>query len=282
MATRTTAAKRAISLYEEGETVTDVTAVMPPTTVSTPDTADLAPRRVQMEQLIVFRVVDDASYIEANQHFTAVSDYLEAVTSKFSEAAAAANKAHKFITGLRGLFLKPAEAAKQNLTAQLLAYRQKKEAERRAEELRLQREEEERQRKIREEQERIAAEQRAAQQAELMPWEEPEEIPAPPPPPPVEVPVVRLPSTVPLVGGGPSARKKPWAAAFKQSDKETNTPDGRIAFLLWVVANPTDRLGYIDWESVASKLRPKAAELQGEMENVIPGTYAFQGETLAR
>ena len=271
------ARSRQIDLEDEsdGQVMTGaMVAAAKPVTVAPPDTKDLDLQRVSIDQLIVFRVTDDASYVEASRKFQDVSAYLDAVNDTFKDPVQSANKVHKFLTRMRSFFLSPGEQAKANLNGQIFAWKAKKDAERRAEEDRLRREQERLLAEQRAEAERIAAEEKAryeAALAELMPWETESVLPPPEPDPYIapEPVAIRLPSNLPAIQDGPTFRNKPWQARVVDP----------VAFLRWIIEAPADRLGYIDFRLPA--LNSKAREHQGNLGKVIPGVEGFQEQTLA-
>jgi hypothetical protein len=253
---------RKIDLYEEGEVIKDLATAKAPESAKVPETQDLQTQKVEIDSLVTFRVSDDPSYVTAKRHFSAVSDYISAVEGRFKEPKSAAHKVHKFITSMENFFLGSATLVKSNLNTQILSYERKKDEERRAEEARLAR-------LAKEKADREAAEALAKYEAEigdLMPWETPE-----PPPPTTIAPApepIRLPSTVPVVAGGPTTKNLPWAARITDP----------VAVLKWILENPADRLCYVEFRMPMFNL--KSRELKSDMAAIIPGTEAFQGQTL--
>ncbi len=232
--------------------------------------------------LQAYRVVDNATYVVAGQAYAAVRDYIDEVTAAFKGPKSDSHKAWKGICALEGMFVDPAAGVADSLSIQLLAWKRKLDDERVAEERRLQ--EIERQRLQREADERAEQEREARRLAEIdaaaevMPWDEPVEPVAVELPPVVtisiDVPMVRLPSTVPYIAGGPSTRKKPWAG---------RCVDFRLALIEAAKRAEAGDVSMLQLFAVAEvRLNQLAREHQSALSEVFPGFEAFQEETLAR
>ncbi len=256
-----------------------------PATITAPDAPQFLQKyQAQVAPMTAFQVVDNESDIICQQAFSRVGDFIAEIEAAFKPAKSAAHKAHKEITALESMFTGPAQLVKDNLSSQHLAWVRRCDEIRRAEERRLQEaqeaqaraEAEERRRQLQaEEDARVAAELQRL--AELPPWEQPEEEPVAvvvAPVPVAEVPVVRLPSTVPVAVGGPSTRFKPWAG---------RVTDFRILveFLAKRLEEGDDR--WLDVITIdAVRLNQLAKDHTTALCEILPGTEAFREETLKR
>lgn len=261
-----------------------IAATPAPATITAPDAIGLFKRYEQsVSPMAAFQVTSNESYAQAGDAFTKIGNFMTEIETAFKPSKSAADLAHKNITALEGMFLKPAKVVKENLALQILSWRRKLEDERLAEQQRLQREAEaEAARQRAADQARINAEnEQRLLEAELnrAPWETGEAVPEPELitlPDPAPVPVVQLPSNVPYIPGGPSARKKPFA--------------GRVTDLRKLIIEAGKRaeagdnflvsLGILQVDQV--KLNQLAREHQAALGEIIPGVEAFQDKTLAR
>ncbi len=256
-----------------------------PVMVRPPDAQELLKRYyTEVNTWAGFQVTDNTSYVEAATGYTAVGNYIDNVESQFQEPCAIAHRAWKAMTDLRGMFKAPAELIKSSLAAQQLAFKARKDAERRAEEDRLRRQAEEQARRDREaqrlqlEQEQAAERQRQlAEQEELPPWEQ-SEVPETAPValesiPEIEVAPVRLPSMVPSVAGV-GTRLKPWAGRCNDFTK----------LVIWLgkqaEEGDTRFLDVIALNSV--RLNQLARDHTTALAEILPGCEAVQEEGLAR
>ncbi len=231
-----------------------------------------------------FQVTDDASYVKAAQGFTSVGNYLDTVESMFDKPCGIAHRAWTAMTDLRGMFAKPSKAIKDNLSVQQLAWRAKKDQERRAEEDRLRREaqlkadREREAKRLQLEQEQEAERQRLlALQDELPPWEQ-EEVPESAPVllesiPEADIPEIRLPSTVPAVMGV-STRLKPWMGRCDDFKALVialgkRAEEGDTKFLDVICINQV-RLNQLSKDHTTA------------LKEILPGCVAVQEEGLAR
>jgi hypothetical protein len=257
-------------------------ATPPPTTITAPDGSEFFSQyRQVIAPLEAFQVVDNNSFVAAGLAFTKVGNWIDAVEAAFAPAKKAANQAHKAITTLEAMFVGPAAAVKENLTNQVLAWREKLETERRAEEARLQREQQakaelERQRLqvIADAEAEDRRQQAAEREAELMPWEEAEAIPEPEQVivPLAEVPEVRLPSPIPTVMGL-NYRSTPWKARIDlkalviEAGKRAEGGDDSL-------------LQYL--EAREPMLNALAREHGNSISMIVPGVTAYRETGLAR
>jgi hypothetical protein len=155
--------------------------VLTQTVIKTPDVSKLP--ALNAEAMLKVRVVDDETKAVAAQYGLAAHDYVGQVTALFKEPTEAANKVHKFLTGLRAKLAKTAEEVEAHCRREIVAYDDKVERERLALQRRLQEEEDrkarekaqaerdaevERLRKAQEEAERKQAEA----EDDALPWEQ--------------------------------------------------------------------------------------------------------------
>lgn len=88
---------------------------------------------------------------------------------------------------------------------------------------------------------------------------------------PAPPPVVRLPSTVPIVFGGPRVADKPWAARITDP----------VALLKWVLESPEERIAqYVSFNM--PELNKKCREHEKRVTSVIPGIEAVREQILKR
>ncbi len=231
-----------------------------------------------------FQVSDDTTYVKAAQGFTEVGAYIDNVENAFEAACSIPYRAWKAMTDLRGMFKNPAELIKSNLASQQIAWRQKKDQERRAEEERLRREaqlkadREREAKRLQLEQEQEAERQRLlAEQDELPPWEQ-EEVPEATPVllesiPEADIPEIRLPSTVPAVMGV-STRLKPWMGRCDDFKALVialgkRAEEGDTKFLDVICINQV-RLNQLSKDHTTA------------LQEILPGCVAVQEEGLAR
>jgi DNA repair exonuclease SbcCD ATPase subunit len=168
------------------------TQALKPTTISPPDTSKLP--RPDFDAMLAVRVTDEETLQVATNNARACKDYIGRVTDLFKEPVEAANKLHKFLTGLRGQFTARAQEVETHSRAQILAYQTELERKRKELEERLRREAEAKARaeaearrqeelaRARAEQQRIQAEAEKARAAaakaaaeaveEVAPWEQ--------------------------------------------------------------------------------------------------------------
>ncbi len=127
------------------------------------------------------------------------------------------------------------------------------------------------------ERERLIAERREAI-ARICEWDVDDDYQAslPEVPEPVAVVLpeaapVRLPSSIPVVMGGPRLVDKPMVCRITDP----------VALLRWIIEKPEERLlNCIEFKS--AWLNRKAVELGPDMERVIPGTEAVREQGLRR
>lgn len=254
-----------------------------PVTVTAPDTAALV--KTYTEEILpmsAFVIQGNADYVQANMLWTQAKDYCIRVESLFKEARSAAFKAHKAITSLESQLLAPAQQIAGHMQTEILAWQSTQERIRQAEEARVLLAERERvareTRAAQEEADRETARLQAAREAEiedLAPWEiedaraamsapvivMPVYVPAPTP--------IRLASSVPVIQGGPTPAKKPWAARLVSLQE-----------LVQAAAKDPTLLEFLQVDQTA--LNKKARELGEHLGRTIPGVEAYQEQTLKR
>ncbi len=263
-------------------------AIPQPATITAPD----APKFLQKYQAQVapmgrFQVTDTASDIRCQDAYNVVAGFIADVTAAFKPAKSAAYTAHKAITALEAMFTGPAELVKANLANQHLSWARRCNELRIAEEQRLKREAEAKAEAQREalrrqlQAEADAAHAReVARVADLPPWEQPEaDLPAEAPAvlfdfPEPDIPEIRLPSTVPVVAGGPSTRNLPWKCQLNDFKamviwigKQCEAGDDR--FLECLLPNMV-RLNQLSRDHTTA------------LKEIIPGVEAVREQTLAR
>ncbi len=251
-----------------------------PTTVTAPNALTYFEQyQKKVAPLQGYQVTSNEDYIFAGQSYTQIKGYVDDIEAAFEAPRDAAHKAWKSICNLQNMFTGPANAVLDNLSKQTLAWKRILDDRRAAEERRIQAERQaEADRLIREAAEKQRLELLAAQ-AEVLPWEEPDEPVAESAAPVIvmpEVPVVRLPSTVPYIPGGPSTRKKPWAgrgvdlkAFILEAARRSAAGDDSLI-----------QSGIVAFDGV--RLNQLAREHMGTLGEVFPGVESFQDETLAR
>lgn len=223
-------------------------------------------------------------YVIWNKDWSTLREFSANIDKLFETPCAEAYNAHRALTGMRGgIKAYPDQAAKivgdeimrysEEAERKRLAAQRAEEARQAAEHARLVREAEA---AAQAERDRLAAE-RAAAIAEIPEWEideatlpsEPETVtvaPVIPPPAPV-----RLPSTVPVVMGGPKLTDKPYEAVITDP----------VALLKWVLENPDERIPlYVSFNMPA--LNRKCVEHETRIYSVIPGVEAHRGQILKR
>lgn len=252
--------------------------------VTAPDVQGLvADYSTQILPFSTFRVVDAATFVQANQHWTTAKGFVDRITRAFADSKAKANAAHKAITGLEKQLTTPAQAVADHCKAEIIRYNKEQDQIRiAAEQAEFRRRqaaaEAERQQQIAamEEQRRLAAAQAEEEAEEQPPWmfasaatELIQAELAIPLPPPVEVEPVRFLSTVPQVFGGPALKNKPWQAQVFDLD----------AF--WEAAYK-DKTLRVFFEVDQPALNKKAREHGADLEKVIPGVRGVQEQTLTK
>ncbi len=229
-------------------------------------------------------ITSPEDYVQWNKDWTVFKTFSANIDKLFEIPCAEAYNAHRALTGMRAYIQSfPTQGAKM-IGDEVIRYQQEAERQR----LAAQRAEEARQaaehaRQVREaeeaaqaERDRLAAE-RAAAIADIPEWEI-DEATLPPAPETVTVaPVipppapVRLPSTVPVVMGGPRLTDKPYEAVIVDP----------VALLKWVLENPEERIPLvIEWNT--TWLNSKCREHETRIGAVLPGVTATRGVTLKR
>ncbi len=227
---------------------------------------------------------NNEEYVQWNKDWSTLREFSTDVEKLFKQPCEEAYDAHRALTGLRGLIKSYPDQAAKTVGDEVIRYQQEAERQR----LIAQRAEESRQaaehaRQVREaeeaaqaERDRLAAE-RAAAIADIPEWEIDDTVLSraieevvtaivPPPPAPV-----RLPSTVPVVMGGPRLTDKPYEAVIVDP----------VALLKWVLENPEERIPLvIEWNT--TWLNSKCREHETRIGAVLPGVTATRGVTLKR
>jgi len=234
------------------------------TTISTPDISKLP--SVAFASMMAFRVTDDVTAELAAQEGRVAQSYITSVEALFDEPTSAANKVHKFLTGMRGKLLKPAQEAVTHLRKEVQGYRDSKEQERLAEERRLQAQRDEEAR-------REAEAKRQSELAEAMPWEQ-EEVESKP----LEAFVEhreRI-ALAPHQIDGVSTRKSPWT--YEVTDLR--------ALLKAIVENKIPLEDWLDGERVPivqvnhALFQSAAKRLQASLGDKYPGVKGVQKENV--
>lgn len=258
-------------------------ATQPPTTITPPNVIALYDRyRKEVAPLEGLQVVDNDSFVKAGLAFQATGHFIDDIETAFKSEKTSAHRAWKGITTLESMFIDPASLVKQNLDRQILAWKDKLDAERIAEEQRLQRQEQARAEAERLRLQQIAdadakehRQQIAEAQLDLMPWEEADD-PIPEPVavviPVAEVPEVRLPSTVPNVMGL-NYRQSPWKARIDL--KALVIAAGKRA-----EAGDDSFLQYL--EAREPLLNSLCSDHGESVSMIVPGVTAFRETRLAR
>jgi hypothetical protein len=179
------------------------------TVIEPPDLSRLP--TVDFDAALKHTVTDDASCVVAKSHNSLAKDYLGVVNTIFEEPVSAANKIHKFLTGLRGQLSAKAEAVDKHTRQQVSAYLKRIEDERLALQRRLQAEADAKAAEAARAQREAIERKRKEELANAMPWEI-EAVAAK-----VAEPVEVKPAFVPSVYVAPTAaptgiatRNKPW------------------------------------------------------------------------
>jgi len=246
-----------------------------PVTLTPPDLSVIVARyNADIAPLLAFKITDNAQYVAANNLWTKAKDYCADVATLCGPEKKRRHKLHKDWTTLESALLDPGDRVASHMGAEIKRYKDEQDRIQREREERERREEAERQRVIQAaaeaERQRIMAEREAAKK-DLDPWEIEEEAPLPPVPVPVAVAPVRMPSSVPVVAGGPRFADTPWKARVTDP----------VALLKWILEKPEERIeDYIELKM--PKLNRKAAEFGKDLSGVIPGTESFKDQTLKR
>ena len=258
------------------ETNTQLVITAPePVTLTPPDLSAIVARyNTDIAPLLAFRIETNAQYVTANQLWSKAKDYCADVEALCEPEKKRRNKLHKDWTSLEKALLDPGTRVSKHMGDEILRYKQEQD--------RIQREREERERlaeveKRRIEQAAIDAEharvmaEREAAKKDLDPWEVEDETPAPvavvlPP-----VAPVRMPSTVPVVAGGPRVADTPWKARITDP----------VALLKWVLEKPEERIAeYVEFRM--PRLNTKCGEFGTKISSVIPGVVAEKDQILKR
>lgn len=223
-------------------------------------------------------------YVQWNRDWGILRDFSTNIDKLFKVPCEEAYNAHRALTSLRGVIKAYPDQAAKTVGDEVIRYNEEAERQR----LAAQAAEQARQAAAHAEQvrqaeaaaqaerERLAAE-RAAAIADIPEWEIDDATlpPAPettavapfiPPPAPV-----RLPSTVPVVMGGPKLTNAPYEAVITDP----------VALLKWVLENPEERIPLvIEWKTPF--LNSKCREHETRVGLVLPGVEARRGQILKR
>lgn len=131
-------------------------------TIAAPDVSKLP--SLAFASMMALKVVDDATCEIAVEEKRRAAGYRTAVENLFKEPTSAANKVHKFLTGMRAKLIAPAEQAEKHLLSEIGAHDTRKERARLELQAKLQREQDEKAK-------REAEAKRQAALAEAAPWE---------------------------------------------------------------------------------------------------------------
>lgn len=222
-------------------------------------------------------------YVQWNRDWSVFRKFSADIENLFEDACKEAHEAHKALTGMRALIKSYPDQGAKMIGDEVIRFQQEAERQRLAAERAEQaRQAAEHARQVREaeaaaeaERQRLAAE-RAAAEADIPEWEiddatlppAPEVVTAIVVPPPAPV---RLPSTVPVVMGGPRLTDKPYEAVITDP----------VALLKWVLENPEERIPLaIDWRMTF--FNKKCVEHETRIGSVIPGVEAHRGVILKR
>jgi hypothetical protein len=253
-------------------------------TVNPPDvTALVIDYNTKIRPLASYRVASNDDYVVAKKHWADAKQWVELVKTELNPACALAYSVHQAFTGLRAALMEPGEAVMEHMGGQVLAWEAKVEAERKAEEARIQREADARHRA---EVARIEAENQRlldiATASSDCPWEDDDELSdelvsavemvlSPPPPEPI-----RLPSALPTVIGGPRSKDNPLSAECFDFHALIIECGKRLS------QDPKDMslVEFLEFAQVNGNR--KARELGPDLEKVVPGVRAVRERTLAR
>lgn len=261
-----------------------VVAAPAPITVAAPSTEVLV-QEFNTQILPLWRkylgqtIQSSDDYVQWNQDWSKLRDFSTNIDKLFEQPCKEAYDAHRALTGMRGLIKSYPDQAAKSVGDEVIRYQQEAECQRlaaeRAEQARRSaahaQQVQEAEAAAQAERDRLTAE-RAAAIADIPEWEideaalppEPDTVavaPFIPPPAPV-----RLPSTVPVVFGGPKLTDKPYAAVITD----------QVALLKWVLENPEERVSLvIDWRM--TWLNRKCVEHETRVTAIIPGIEARRG-----
>lgn len=266
-----------------------VVAAPAPITVAAPSTEVLV-QEFNTQILPLWRkylgqtIQSPEDYVQWNRDWSIFRNYSADIEKLFEDSCKEAHDAHKALTSMRALIKSYPDQGAKMIGDEVIRFQQEAERQRLAAERAEQARqaalwaEAKRQSELAAEAERQKlAEARAAAIADIPEWEideatlppEPDTVavaPFIPPPAPV-----RLPSTVPVVMGGPKLTDKPYEAVITDP----------VALLKWVLENPEERISTtIVWNM--TWLNSKCREHETRIGAVIAGVEAHRGQILKR
>jgi hypothetical protein len=256
-----------------------VVSALAPVTISAPDTKELVTKyNNEIRPLATYVVRSNEDYLEAQKAWMQAREWHDTVATELDPACDLAFRTHRALTGFRGMLQAPAVQVIEHMDQQIKAWSRKVEQERLAEEARLQREADEQHRRDVEAAEAAAKAQRELDAAmddlfgdDEAP-EEPEtqvEVYIPPPPEPI-----RIPSSLPVMVGGPKLADLPWTAVLENFD------DLVLAAAERLKNGDRSLMEFIAFDEVAAN--KKAREIGADLHLVIPGVKSHRPQTLKR
>ena len=265
--------------------------VLTQTVIKTPDVSTLP--ALNTTAMMTLHVVDDATKAQAAQYGIQANAYIAKVNTLFEEPTAAANKVHKFLTGLRSKFTGTAQGVVDHCRREIADYDTRVEQAR----LELQRKlqaEEDRKARLKAEEERKAqiAEAKRLQEevlrkqqeaeADAMPWDEPA-------PSPVATQVADIQRKLEDLATAPVTYVAPQIIVPEPPKVEgagtRNTPlkfrlkgDGLDTLIVAAAANPALRQ-YLKLDE--DMVKAKVKTLGDKLGEFIPGVETYRDKTVS-